>query len=266
MDDAGITGSRIATEGEEGQPSASQLARRTLLAQVQGAKEQIVPTCTILRPHGAYHEVSRDSIHSDSGPGGDTTDQGKEHNDSRSHYRFTPVGRLERAERKQAGEQYLLFRRLYSDLEREEVRRRRQRRSHREQVERLKKEKEVDRRVVEEEVNRMDSFNSTVSSEAAEEREKAWQWAETVALEERRTKLQRMKENERYINALRGALKERLSQQEVPPLCSCGSSVWDAGPENCANNCVFYRNPRGELANCCSTVKSCNSFPALSPP
>lgn len=33
---------------------------------------------------------------------------------------------------------------------------------------------------------------------------------------------------------------------ELPLLCSCHGSALDADPERCANNCIFYKNPKGE--------------------
>lgn len=53
---------------------------------------------------------------------------------------------------------------------------------------------------------------------------------------------------DRYIEALRAQMKERLSQEklEPPPLCCCASSFWDSHPDTCANNCVFHNNPKGE--------------------
>lgn len=52
----------------------------------------------------------------------------------------------------------------------------------------------------------------------------------------------------RFIEALRAQVKERMSQAklELPPLCCCASSFWDSHPDTCANNCVFYNNPKGE--------------------
>ena len=30
-------------------------------------------------------------------------------------------------------------------------------------------------------------------------------------------------------------------------MCCCGETLWDTNPDTCANNCVFYRNHRGEI-------------------
>lgn len=60
---------------------------------------------------------------------------------------------------------------------------------------------------------------------------------------------------ERYIGALKVNLMEKLQTRNtvLPPLCSCGPTIWDANPDTCANNCVFYKNPRA-YAKALSTV------------
>ena len=52
---------------------------------------------------------------------------------------------------------------------------------------------------------------------------------------------------DRYIEALQAQMKERIVQEkvELPHLCWCGDSFWDSHPDTCANNCVFYNNPKG---------------------
>ncbi len=51
----------------------------------------------------------------------------------------------------------------------------------------------------------------------------------------------------RYISALRKRLQTKIahSNYELPPLCSCDHRLSSLEPvwEQCANNCVFYRNP-----------------------
>lgn len=53
----------------------------------------------------------------------------------------------------------------------------------------------------------------------------------------------------RYIEALRARIQEkmRLYNITLPPLCCCGTDFWDAHPDTCANNCIFYKNHRGKL-------------------
>jgi hypothetical protein len=161
-------------------------------------------------------------------------------------HKFTAPGQLEHAQKKQAAQQYHLFRKLYSDLERVQARQKQLQLTHNQRVEKLKQRKEASRRVAEDEVNCMDTC-SVISTEAAEDQQRAAQWAELVARETRRQQVQRNQEMDRYIQALRVQLKEQVESRklDVPPLCACGVSLWDASPDTCANNCSFYKNPKG---------------------
>ena len=160
--------------------------------------------------------------------------------------RFTHAGLLEHMEKVQAGKQYLLFRRLYSELEREQVRKKKLQSSHSRQVEVLKKRKEMERRKVEEEMG-SDHASSVVSTSLSEDKRMAEDWAELMLEEERKQQLQKAKETERYLAALKMRLREQVEMRKlvVPPLCSCAKTIWDANPNTCANNCIFYRNPNG---------------------
>lgn len=48
-------------------------------------------------------------------------------------------------------------------------------------------------------------------------------------------------------------MKEKLKKYkvELPPLCCCGDTFWDSHPDTCANNCIFYNNPKGKLLTLC---------------
>ena len=105
---------------------------------------------------------------------------------------------MDHVKKKQAALQHLLFRRLYSDLEREKARQKQRQLTQAQQVEALKKDKEASRRLIEEEANEFDSSFSTVNSEATEDRERAREWSELMLLEERKQRLQKSRENERY--------------------------------------------------------------------
>ncbi|XP_060769338.1 coiled-coil domain-containing protein 15 isoform X3 [Neoarius graeffei] len=63
----------------------------------------------------------------------------------------------------------------------------------------------------------------------------------------------------RYVEALRAQIKEKLEQEkvELPPLCCCGESFWDSHPDTCANNCVFYNNPKSYAQALLSVLLSC---------
>ena len=160
--------------------------------------------------------------------------------------KFTAPGRLEHTQKKQAAQQYHLFRKLYSDLERAQARQKQLRLTHNQRVDKLKKRKEADRRVAEDEANVSTSY-SFISTEAEEDQKRAAEWAEVMAAESRRQHVKKTQEMDRYIQALRARLKEKLESRkvDVPPLCACGLSLWDTSPETCANNCIFYKNPKG---------------------
>ncbi|XP_051494357.1 coiled-coil domain-containing protein 15 [Apus apus] len=94
--------------------------------------------------------------------------------------------------------------------------------------------------------------------------EGAWETLAQLQLEERsvrkvQEKQQRNKEHVRYIEALRAQLREKikLSNIDLPPLCSCGSDFWDSHPDTCANNCIFYKNHRAYSHALQSVVSSC---------
>ena len=158
--------------------------------------------------------------------------------------KFTSAGQLEYMERKQAGKQFSVFRRLYSDLERERVRKTKVLQSYSKHVEALKERKEAERKVAEEALD----LYSTISADGSKDQLNATEWNELMLLEKRKKKLQKAKETKRYIAALKARLKHQieLKKLQVPPLCSCGKTVWDTNPETCANNCAFYRNPKGK--------------------
>ena len=53
---------------------------------------------------------------------------------------------------------------------------------------------------------------------------------------------------ERYIRNLKGVLREKSKPTHLPPLCQCNTnqiSLWDNDWSQCANNCSFYKNPKG---------------------
>ena len=160
--------------------------------------------------------------------------------------RFTAPDRLALDRHRSQARQLHMFHRLYSHLEREEARQRRVRLALQGSAEQRKRENEIQRRMAEE-GEEEDGVAVSVGSWEEEERERLEVWEQTLALERRRHRLQVAKETERYLEALRAQLRDRLASCPTPPppLCSCGSSLWDTHPLTCANNCPFYQNPRG---------------------
>ena len=229
----------------DGQQSAIQIARRNLLLQ-KGSSNSLPPEVHNSSQHSDGHQYTEPNSPMTEIKCTEPPKADKLRTHSTALRQFASEGQLKHAQKRQVGEQYLLFRRLYSDLEREQTRHRQQQLAHRLQVQQLKKTKEMERRAAEDQVNAMDSFSS-VSTEAAEDQQRAAEWAELLALEQRKQRLQKARETDRYIAALRERLRERMRHRQatVPPLCSCGTSVWDTNSDTCANNCIFYRNSRG---------------------
>ncbi|CAF3427638.1 unnamed protein product [Rotaria sp. Silwood1] len=77
---------------------------------------------------------------------------------------------------------------------------------------------------------------------------------------------QKRRELERYIRALKTSLRERCSTRNinVPTLCSCHSTIWDADPMTCSQNCSFYRNPAAFATSLHSLLTSCQARTNLS--
>ncbi|XP_066566231.1 coiled-coil domain-containing protein 15 [Amia ocellicauda] len=164
--------------------------------------------------------------------------------------------------KRQRQSQFLMYRRLFMDIEREQVKEQRRHRQHLRRITRIKADKERQRRAEERRMER--------PVEGADEREdtseRGREILERLRLEEdegaqereRKARAQKDKEATRYVEALRARMSERLQQEkaELPPLCCCGEGFWDSHPDTCANNCVFYKNPRG-YARALQSVLSC---------
>ena len=153
-----------------------------------------------------------------------------------------------------AKSQVAVYRRLFMDIEREQVRENIRMREHRKKMEALKVEKEVERLEIEQQqIDKLKMRRVRKEEQSflrAQEEKKI-----EMNLAKKHKKLQKERETERYIEALKVILKEKLQTRNIvlPPLCSCGPTIWDANPDTCANNCVFYKNPKA-YAKALSTV------------
>ncbi|XP_045189455.2 trichohyalin-like isoform X2 [Mercenaria mercenaria] len=152
-------------------------------------------------------------------------------------------------EKRRAKSQQAMYRRLFMDLEREQVKENLRRQEHRKRIQKLKKEKEEER-LKEEQLSKQlieprDPVTGETSREALDREEQERQFIRQTIREHER-KVRKTKEMERYIEALRQQLKEKTRRKKIdlPPLCCCGETIWDTNPETCANNCVFYKNPK----------------------
>ncbi|XP_049897417.1 coiled-coil domain-containing protein 15 isoform X2 [Epinephelus moara] len=165
--------------------------------------------------------------------------------------------------KRQRQSQFLMHRRLYMNMEREQVKENKQNRKHLKRTARIKAEKEQSRLEEERKLERVRQLAE--ARQKLEERELLILERLKLEEEERAVELQRRRRREekgkvavRYVEALRAQMKERLSQEklEPPPLCCCASSFWDSHPDTCANNCVFHNNPRAYAKALHSTLLS----------
>ncbi|XP_065507946.1 coiled-coil domain-containing protein 15 [Caloenas nicobarica] len=156
--------------------------------------------------------------------------------------------------KKQRQNEFLRSRRLFMNLERQQVKeQQRQKR-----IARIKGVKEKQRWVAEQRMQEVAEQRDPSPGEQGP--------CETLAqlnLEERRARKlkekQRNKERARYIEALRAQMREKIQLHNIslPPLCSCGADFWDSHPDTCANNCVFYKNHQAYGRALRSIASSC---------
>ncbi|XP_035523004.1 coiled-coil domain-containing protein 15 [Morone saxatilis] len=164
--------------------------------------------------------------------------------------------------KRQRQSQFLMHRRLYMNIEREQVKENKQHRKHLKRTARIKAEKEQIRVEEERKLERVRQLAE--ARQKLEERELLILERLKLEEEERAEELQRRKREEkgkvaaRFVDALRAQMKERLSQEklDLPPLCCCASSFWDSHPDTCANNCVFHNNPKAYAKALHSTMLS----------
>ncbi|MBZ3878740.1 Coiled-coil domain-containing protein 15 [Sciurus carolinensis] len=148
-------------------------------------------------------------------------------------------------DKKERQKQYLRHRRLFMDIEREQVKEQKRQKEQKKKIEKIKKKKEQQRYAEEQKILKM-NFNEEPHSG-----EKMPGMLAQLQLEEQkeaREKLQQQREKEhiRYVEALRAQVQEKMQLYNItlPPLCCCGPDFWDAHPDTCANNCIFYKNHR----------------------
>uniref|UniRef100_A0A8C3ECE3 Coiled-coil domain containing 15 n=2 Tax=Corvus moneduloides TaxID=1196302 RepID=A0A8C3ECE3_CORMO len=157
--------------------------------------------------------------------------------------------------RKQRQSEFLRCRRLFMAVERERVRDQQRQRERQQRVAQIKREKENLRRQEEQRMQDMAEQRELSPGEGT------WEALAQLQLEERRVRdrRQRDKEHTRYVEALRAQMREKikLSNIDLPPLCSCGSDFWDSHPDTCANNCVFYKNHKAYSQALHSVISSC---------
>lgn len=158
-------------------------------------------------------------------------------------------GNQKELEKRQACSQFVTFRHLFMRMEREIVQQRRKQHKHKRHVQRIKRAKEDCRQIVESQLSGLSPPRDTLTGQPTsliESHERREDKEVGHVLEKRKHCVEKMRDNARFIEALRAQLQERLKNQRIalPPLCGCGPSFWDCHPLTCANNCPFYRNPQ----------------------
>ncbi|XP_033756102.1 trichohyalin-like [Pecten maximus] len=192
-----------------------------------------------------------------------TTISGTQINRNIPHIPNIYMGVQSEEEKQRLRSQQATYRRLFMDIEREQVKENLKRKEHRKRIQRLKKEKEEERREEEERSRRFVEPRDPVTGETSlqaltREIEEQEQVKET--LRQNQLRLKKLREMDRFVEALRAQLREKIELKgiQLPPLCCCGNTVWDTNPETCANNCVFYKNPRGFAKALQSLLISCD--------
>ncbi|XP_058520041.1 coiled-coil domain-containing protein 15 [Ochotona princeps] len=160
--------------------------------------------------------------------------------ESRAPFAFRP-GVDQEEDKKERQRQYLRHRRLFMDIEREQVKEKRQK-EQKKKIEKIKKKREQERYAEEQRLLKMGLHREPCPEEKMTETLGQLQLEEKKGAREKQ--LQREKEDLRYVAALRAQIQEKMQLYKItlPPLCSCGPDFWDAHPDTCANNCIFYKN------------------------
>ncbi|MEE6484542.1 hypothetical protein FKM82_013903 [Ascaphus truei] len=162
----------------------------------------------------------------------------------------------EEENKKQRQNQYLMYRRLFMDIERGQVKEMRRQKEHEKKISKIKGEKESQRQMEEQRLREVTRQEKLYSCER--EPEMSIHIQESEHGKENIERTQKSKEYIRYVEALRAQMKDKiiLHNIELPPLCCCGSDFWDAHPDTCANNCVFYKNPKAYTRALQSVISS----------
>ncbi|KAM4650933.1 coiled-coil domain-containing protein 15 [Discoglossus pictus] len=164
----------------------------------------------------------------------------------------------EEEDKKQRQNQYLMYRRLFMDIEREQVKEMKRQKEHEKKISKVKNEKEFQRKMEEKRLHEIALQEAQCSYERDSEMSKSAWDQEREHEKENRERNQKSKEYVRFVEALRAQMKEKmlLHNIELPPLCCCGSDFWDAHPDTCANNCIFYKNPKAYTRALQSVISS----------
>nr|XP_023412854.1 coiled-coil domain-containing protein 15 isoform X6 [Loxodonta africana] len=155
--------------------------------------------------------------------------------------------------------QYLRYKRLFMDIEREQVKEQQRQKERKKKIEKIKKKKEQESYAEEQRIPRVTRPEEPYSGENMSEILAQLQLEETKGEKEKQK--QREKEILRYVEVLRAQIQEKMQRHNItlPPLCCCGPDFWDAHPDTCANSCIFYKNHRAYTQALQSVIGSCDT-------
>uniref|UniRef100_A0A2K5R5N1 Coiled-coil domain containing 15 n=1 Tax=Cebus imitator TaxID=2715852 RepID=A0A2K5R5N1_CEBIM len=173
-------------------------------------------------------------------------------------------------DKKERQKQYLRHRRLFMDIEREQVKEQQRQKEQKKKIEKIKKKREQERYAEEQRILKMNFHEELYSGEKMSEILAQLQLEEIKGAREKQQ--QRVKEYlsrslcliilyfYRYVEALRAQIQEKMQLYNItlPPLCCCGPDFWDAHPDTCANNCIFYKNHKAYTRALHSVINSCD--------
>ncbi|KAM5246028.1 LOW QUALITY PROTEIN: coiled-coil domain-containing protein 15 [Ctenodactylus gundi] len=153
-------------------------------------------------------------------------------------------GVAQEEDKKERQKQFLRHRRLFMDIEREQVKEQKRQKEQKKNIEKIKKKREQQRHAEEQRILGMSSHEVPFSEGKMRDILAQLQLEEIKSAREKQQ--QRDKEYVRYVEALRAQIQEKMKLYNItlPPLCCCGPDFWDAHPDTCANNCIFYKNHR----------------------
>uniref|UniRef100_A0A8C6X838 Coiled-coil domain-containing protein 15 n=1 Tax=Naja naja TaxID=35670 RepID=A0A8C6X838_NAJNA len=170
--------------------------------------------------------------------------------------------------KKQHQSQYLRYRRLFMDIEREQVKEQQRQKEWQRKMDKIRKEKECQRRAEEQQIQEQQRAKEKRTQEVtshknANPRGKTCEKLQQLKLEdpeEKKKLVQKNKEYSRYVEALRAQMREKIDMYNIhlPPLCFCGSGFWDTHPDSCANNCMFYKNHKAYAQALQNVISSCD--------
>lgn len=159
-------------------------------------------------------------------------------------------------DKKERQKQFLRYRRLFMNIEREQVKEQQRQKEFKKKVERIKKKKEQQCRAEEQRLLRKSSSEEPSSRETPSAEDKLW----LQEIEEAREKHRREREHQRYLEALQAQIQEKLQLYGIilPALCYCSPDFWGTHPDTCANNCIFYKNHKAYTRALYSVINSCD--------